>query len=174
MLASLTAQFQLPAETCPCLRLACRVCIVTTEELRFANGPLCVLWAQVVTSPTPWTGGLVAISSFGFGGSNVHAIIDGRVRPKGPPPRPLPKPETVENQEEAVGKGATVIQEIQEEDPLFPPEARPLTRSTSHWHQKIRHMHDRHEAHAFSVTCARLVFLVWAHSKLMQWGCQRR
>ena len=96
------------------------------ERLCFANGPCCFLCAQVVTAPTPWTGGLVAISSFGFGGSNVHAIIDGRVRPRGPPPRALPKPEPIENQEEAVEKGATVIQEIREEEPLFPPEAMPL------------------------------------------------
>ena len=76
----------------------------------------------------------MAISSFGFGGSNVHAIIDGHVRPRGPPPRALPKPEPIENQEEAVGKGATIIQEIEEEEPLCPPEANLLIRLTSHWH----------------------------------------
>ena len=90
----------------------------------------------MVTAPTPWTGGLVAISSFGFGGSNVHAIIDGHVRPRGPPPRALPKPEPLENQEEAVEKGATVIQEIKDQEPLFPPEVNPLTHSHSHWHCK--------------------------------------
>lgn len=37
----------------------------------------------MVTAPTPWEGGLVAISSFGFGGSNVHCLVAGRVRPKG-------------------------------------------------------------------------------------------
>ena len=30
---------------------------------------------QVVTEATPWKGGLVAISNFGFGGSNVHCIV---------------------------------------------------------------------------------------------------
>ena len=33
------------------------------------------VFAQVVTEPTPWKGGLVAISNFGFGGSNVHCIV---------------------------------------------------------------------------------------------------
>ena len=78
----------------------------------------------------------MAISSFGFGGSNVHAIIDGHVRPRGPPPRALPKPEPLKNQEEAVEKGATVIQEIKDQEPLFPPEVNPLTHSHSHWHCK--------------------------------------
>ena len=32
---------------------------------------------QVVTEPTEWKGGLVAISNFGFGGSNVHCILGG-------------------------------------------------------------------------------------------------
>ena len=42
-------------------------------------------------SPRPWTGGLAAISSFGFGGSNVHVVVDGRVLPPPlPPPRALP------------------------------------------------------------------------------------
>lgn len=30
---------------------------------------------QVITEKTPWNGGLVAMNSFGFGGSNVHAIF---------------------------------------------------------------------------------------------------
>lgn len=79
---------------------------------------------QVVTGPTPWQGGLVAISSFGFGGSNVHAIIAGCVRPKGPPPRALPAPQPLEAPE-AVEGGDTVIQEVQDEEPLFPPEVIP-------------------------------------------------
>ncbi len=79
--------------------------------------------AQVVTGPTPWQGGLVAISSFGFGGSNVHAIIAGCVRPKGPPPRALPVPLPAEAPETVDG-GATVIEEVQEEEPLFPVEVR--------------------------------------------------
>ncbi|CAL8464659.1 g4194 [Coccomyxa elongata] len=76
---------------------------------------------KVVTGPTPWQGGLVAISSFGFGGSNVHAIIAGCVRPKGPPPRALPVPLPAEAPETVDG-GATVIEEVQEEEPLFPVE----------------------------------------------------
>ena len=32
---------------------------------------------QVVTESTEWKGGLVAISNFGFGGSNVHCILGG-------------------------------------------------------------------------------------------------
>ncbi len=79
--------------------------------------------AQVVTGPTPWQGGLVAISSFGFGGSNVHAIIAGCVRPKGPPPRALRAPAPAEAPETVDG-GATVIEEVQEEEPLFPVEVR--------------------------------------------------
>ncbi len=81
---------------------------------------MCAL--QVVTGPTPWQGGLVAISSFGFGGSNVHAIVAGCVRPRGPPPQPLPAPAPVAAGEKAVADGATVIEEVADEPPLFPPE----------------------------------------------------
>ena len=35
--------------------------------------------AQVVAQPTPWNGGLAAISNFGFGGTNVHCIVKGKV-----------------------------------------------------------------------------------------------
>lgn len=35
--------------------------------------------AQVVAQPTPWNGGLAAISNFGFGGTNVHCIVEGKV-----------------------------------------------------------------------------------------------
>ena len=42
----------------------------------------------MVTASTPWQGGLVAISSFGFGGSNAHCLVAGAVRAMGPPPRP--------------------------------------------------------------------------------------
>ncbi len=64
----------------------------------------------------------MAISSFGFGGSNVHAIIAGCVRPQGPPPRALTAPEPIQSAEEAIESGGTVIEEVQEEPLLFPPE----------------------------------------------------
>lgn len=35
-----------------------------------------VAW-QVVDENTPWDGGLFAVSSFGFGGSNVHTVLRG-------------------------------------------------------------------------------------------------
>ena len=35
---------------------------------------------QVVAAATPWQGGTVAISNFGFGGSNVHCLVSGRAR----------------------------------------------------------------------------------------------
>ena len=51
------------------------------------NGTLSV----VSGAPRAWTGGVAAISSFGFGGSNVHVVMDGRVLPPPlPPPRALP------------------------------------------------------------------------------------
>ena len=31
---------------------------------------------DVVAENTPWEGGLVAINNFGFGGTNVHAVLD--------------------------------------------------------------------------------------------------
>ena len=37
---------------------------------------------RVVTSPTPWEGGIVGVSSFGFGGSNAHCLLSV------PPPPP--------------------------------------------------------------------------------------
>ena len=30
---------------------------------------------QVITEPTPWDGGLVAVNSFGVGGANGHALL---------------------------------------------------------------------------------------------------
>ena len=38
------------------------------------------LGVQVVAEATPWQGGTVAISNFGFGGSNVHCLVSGRAR----------------------------------------------------------------------------------------------
>jgi len=74
----------------------------------------------VVTAPTPWQGGLVAISSFGFGGSNVHCLVAGAVRPAGPPPRALPAPP-------ALRAGETRVEDVTDSEPaLFPPEVRPL------------------------------------------------
>ena len=35
------------------------------------------IFMPVVIEPTEWKGGLVAISNFGFGGSNVHCILGG-------------------------------------------------------------------------------------------------
>ena len=35
---------------------------------------------KVVTEATPWSGGLVGLNSFGFGGSNVHAVFKYYVR----------------------------------------------------------------------------------------------
>jgi len=31
---------------------------------------------KVVSKNTPWSGGLVALNSFGFGGTNVHSVIN--------------------------------------------------------------------------------------------------
>lgn len=30
---------------------------------------------KVVTEKTPWTGGLIGVNSFGFGGSNAHVVL---------------------------------------------------------------------------------------------------
>ena len=49
----------------------------------------CDLNLQVVSEPMPWKGGLVGINSFGFGGSNVHVILQS---PEAPEPEVLEKP----------------------------------------------------------------------------------
>ena len=49
----------------------------------------CDLNLQVVSEPTPWKGGLVGINSFGFGGSNVHVILQS---PEAREPEVLVKP----------------------------------------------------------------------------------
>ena len=61
----------------------------------------------MVTASTPWEGGLVAISSFGFGGSNVHCLVAGRVRPKGDKIMTL-------QPAEPHGVGETIIEEVQD------------------------------------------------------------
>jgi len=49
-----------------------------------------MLGMQVVAEPTPWQGGTVAISNFGFGGSNVHCLVRGSARaPAAPSPVPV-------------------------------------------------------------------------------------
>ena len=58
------------------------------------------LLLQVVAGARPWQGGTVAISNFGFGGSNVHCLVSGRARaPPAPPalpaaPSPVPASES--------------------------------------------------------------------------------
>ncbi|KAK0096040.1 hypothetical protein PV326_006670, partial [Microctonus aethiopoides] len=37
---------------------------------------------EVVTEPTPWTGGYIAISSFGFGGANAHILLKSNPKEK--------------------------------------------------------------------------------------------
>jgi acyl transferase domain-containing protein len=72
----------------------------------------------VVTGPTPWEGGLVGLSSFGFGGSNVHCLVAGRVRQRGEGTLPLQvgKPNLV---------GETIIEEVQEAEAIkIAPEVR--------------------------------------------------
>ncbi|XP_015113130.1 fatty acid synthase [Diachasma alloeum] len=54
-----------------------------------ANGKL-----QVVTEPTPWKGGYVGISSFGFGGANAHILLKSNPKEKinsGAPQDDLPR-----------------------------------------------------------------------------------
>jgi hypothetical protein len=39
---------------------------------------------QVVDKPLPWSGGLVAVNSFGFGGANAHILLRTNPKPKAP------------------------------------------------------------------------------------------
>ena len=61
------------------------------------------LCMQVVAEATPWQGGTVAISNFGFGGSNVHCLVSGHARALAAPlpaqvcaPSPVPSDEAAE------------------------------------------------------------------------------
>jgi fatty acid synthase len=54
-----------------------------------------MLGMQVVAEPTPWQGGTVAISNFGFGGSNVHCLVRGRASAPAAPPAPIAAPSPV-------------------------------------------------------------------------------
>nr|QNL15122.1 fatty acid synthase 2 [Meteorus pulchricornis] len=69
---------------------------------------------QVVTEPTPWEGGHIAISSFGFGGANAHILIRSNPKEKingGAPQDDLPRLVAVSGRsEEAVN---TLLQDIE-------------------------------------------------------------
>lgn len=67
----------------------------------------------MVTAPTPWEGGLVGLSSFGFGGSNVHCLVAGKVRQRGQGTLSVQigNPQMV---------GETIIEEVQEEIKINP------------------------------------------------------
>ena len=64
----------------------------------------------------------MAISSFGFGGSNVHCLLAGAVRSASLPLRPLPPPRRVEAGPEPVEE------ETESAAPTFPPEVRSRVR----------------------------------------------
>ncbi|XP_063391024.1 fatty acid synthase-like [Cydia fagiglandana] len=49
---------------------------------------------KVVRENTPWSGGLVALNSFGFGGANAHVVLEGG-RGRRPPPAEYPAPRLV-------------------------------------------------------------------------------
>ena len=49
----------------------------------------------MVAEATPWVGGTVAISNFGFGGSNVHCLVSGRARAPAALPAAIASPSPV-------------------------------------------------------------------------------
>ena len=51
--------------------------LAAKRPTRISNDTDRITSMQIVTKPTEWKGGLVAISNFGFGGSNVHCILGG-------------------------------------------------------------------------------------------------
>lgn len=58
---------------------------------------------KVVTEPTPWDGGYVGISSFGFGGANCHVVLKSHTKEKinnGAPSDDLPRLVTVSGRTE--------------------------------------------------------------------------
>ncbi|KAK0072351.1 hypothetical protein PV326_000156, partial [Microctonus aethiopoides] len=69
---------------------------------------------QVVTEPTPWAGGLIGISSFGFGGANAHVLLKSNPKEKinhGAPKDDLPRLVAVSGRtEEAVD---TILHDIE-------------------------------------------------------------
>ena len=78
----------------------------------------------------------MAISSFGFGGSNVHCLVAGAVRPAGPPPRPLPPPPYVEAGPEPVEGGTETAA------PLLCPEVRFCLCELAHCADSCAGQHD--------------------------------
>lgn len=68
---------------------------------------------QVVTEPTPWEGGYIGISSFGFGGANAHILLKSNPKEKingGAPHDDLPRLVMVSGRtEEAV---ETILQDV--------------------------------------------------------------
>ena len=64
----------------------------------------------------------MAISSFGFGGSNAHCLVAGAVRPMGPPLRPLPPLLRADAGPEPVEEGT------ESSAPRFPSEVRSRVR----------------------------------------------
>lgn len=68
---------------------------------------------QVVSKNEPWSGGIVAVNSFGFGGANAHIILRSNPKPKTNwPTDPLPRLVTVSGRtEDAVNH---LLQKIEE------------------------------------------------------------
>lgn len=72
------------------------------------------LYLQVVDSPTPLNGNLIAINNFGFGGTIAHLILRRNPRPRISQQTPLPNMVTVSGRtESAVNK---MIDKVLEHD----------------------------------------------------------